>query len=292
MKAIVVTGATSGIGLAVCRALAAKGFTILGVGHSEANCQQARDGIVRDFPQVPVKFFCGDLMQQREVLRIAAEIRACLADLADGRLYALINNAGCVRSWYATTEDGYEQQFALNHLAGFLLTHQLMPCLINGSRAGGGRILMTASASHQRMKIRWHDPMLRKGYHPLVAYKQSKLCNMLFAAALNERFAGVGIRAYGIDPGLVRTDIGFKQTGGLVALIWSLRKKGGVAPEIPAQTYAWLCEQPKAPTGLYYGLCTEKKHSAQVNSTNAARLFTLSEQLCGVDYGRYVTCLP
>ena len=74
-------------------------------------------------------------MQQREVIRISEEITSYLNDKCDGKLYALINNAGCVRSWYMTTEEGYEQQFALNHLAGFLLTYKLLPALIKARAA-------------------------------------------------------------------------------------------------------------------------------------------------------------
>ena len=55
--------------------------------------------------------------------------------------------------------------------------------------------------------------MMRKHYNPLLAYKQSKLCNMLFAQGLNDRYGAQGLHAYGVDPGLVNTDSGNKTTG-------------------------------------------------------------------------------
>jgi retinol dehydrogenase-13 len=128
--------------------------------------------------------------------------------------------------------------------------------------------------------------MLYRRYNPLVAYKQSKLCNMLFAKGLNEHYAAEGIHAYVVDPGLVNTDIGNKETGMLVNFIWSLRKRYGVSPAVPAKTYAFLCEQSPPPDGLYYYLCKEKKYSRQVTSQNADRLFALSERLCGIQYGK------
>ena len=149
---------------------------------------------------------------------------------------------------------------------------------------------MTGSASHNRMKIRWDDLMFKTRYHPLLAYKQSKLCNMLFAKALNERYCESGIRAYVVDPGLVATDIGNKQTGSLVARIWSMRKAHGVSPKIPAVTYAMLCDQTPAPDGLYYHLCREKPYSREVNGENAQRLFAVSEKLCGIQFGRDERC--
>ena len=186
------------------------------------------------------------------------------------------------RSWYTTTEEGYEQQFALNYLAGFLLTYKLLPFL----QKANGRVMMTGSESHKGIKVHWDDVMLRRGYNPLTAYKQSKLCNILFAKGLNDRYASKEIRAHVVDPGLVNTDIGNKQTGGLVNIIWAMRKKHGVSPEIPAKTFAFLCKQEPAPDGLYYYLCQESKYSKQVTSENADKLFELSERLCGIKYDK------
>lgn len=282
MKTIVITGATSGIGLETARILARQDFLVIGIGHSKTNCEKAEENIRSENPDAQIIFFLADLMQQQEVLRVAEDIAEYLSANCNGMLDALINNAGCVRSWYMTTDEGYEQQFALNHLAGFLLTHELLPFL----KKAGGRIMMTGSKSHKGVKVHWDDVMLRRGYNPLTAYKQSKLCNMLFAKGLNDRYAASRIRAYVVDPGLVNTDIGNKKTGGLVNLIWTLRKRHGVPPTIPAKTHAFLCQQEAAPKGLYYYLCKENSYSKQVTSENADRLFTLSERLCGIYYDK------
>ena len=281
MKTIVITGASSGIGQETALVLTKQGFNVLGVARSEANCNRAKERILSENPNAKITFFVADLMQQREAVRVAGEINQYLNEKCNGELYALINNAGCVRSWYMTTEEGYEQQFALNHLAGFLLTYKLLPALVKAN----GRVIMTGSQSHKGIKVRWDDVMLSRGYNPLTAYKQSKLCNMLFAKGLNDRYANKGIRAYVVDPGLVKTDIGNKDTGSLVSFIWSLRKKHGVSPAVPAKTYAYLCGQEVAPEGLYYYLCKEKKYSKQVTKENADRLFELSERLCDIRYG-------
>ena len=189
-KAIIITGATSGIGLETTRLLAGKDYCILAVGHSTANCEKADRDIRFGIPDADISWFAGDLMQQREVVRVAGEIKQRLNENGTESLYALINNAGCARSRYMTTEDGYEQQFALNHLAGFRLTHELLPYLLKE----GGRVIMTSSESHKNMKVRWRDVMMRKHYNPLLAYKQSKLCNMLFALGLSDRYGATFIR--------------------------------------------------------------------------------------------------
>ena len=280
MNTIIVTGATSGIGLETVRILAKMGYQILGVGHSTEGCKRADSDVLTENPDAKIVWFAADLMQQREIIRVAGEITAWLRENTDGGLYALINNAGCARSWHMTTEEGYEQQFALNYLAGFLLTHELLPALLKAK----GRVIMTGSQSHKGIKVHWDDVMLQKRYNPLTAYKQSKLCDILFAKGLNSRYLRRGLHAYTVDPGLVNTDIGNK-TGGIVDFVWRFRKRHGVSPAIPAKTYAFLCRQEEAPSGLYYYLCKEKKYSNQVTTENADRLFALSEQLCGAQYG-------
>jgi NAD(P)-dependent dehydrogenase (short-subunit alcohol dehydrogenase family) len=282
MKTIVITGATSGIGLESAKLLAKKGYRILGVGRSEERCGKARDEILARNEHANVAFFTADLMQQRDVLRVADEITAYIDENGGGELHALINNAGCVRSWYMTTDEGYEQQFALNYLSAFLLTHRLLPPL----KKANGRVILTGSGSHKHTKVRWDDIMLRRRYNPLLAYKQSKLLGMLFAKGMNDRLSDTATRAYVVDPGLVNTDIGNKGTGGLVDLVWKLRKGRGVSPAVPAETFAFLCDSERQPQGLYYYLCRERRFSGQVTAENAERLFRLSEKLCNVRFGK------
>ncbi len=286
MKTVVVTGATSGIGLAVCGELIKNGYSIIGIGHSEENCTAAKEKLLKEYPRGTITFYWGELMQQPEVRVLADKIRTDLSKRSGGELYALILNAGCVRSWYMTTPEGYEHQFALNHLSGFLLAHELLPNLISG----GGRILLTSSGSHKWMKMNWSDVMYERRYRPLMAYKQSKLCNMLFAMGFNDRFADQSLCAYGVDPGLVRTDIGNKKTGGIVDFVWKRRKKHGVDPSVPAQIYVDLLKQETRAGGLYYSIKGRMPYSREVTRRNADRLFELSEKLCKIKFGVYEKC--
>lgn len=282
MRTVVITGATSGIGLEIAKLLAKQGFRVLGVGRDWDRCQRALEIVTRVSAPGRAEFFAADLLQQREIIRLAEELGETLRVTAEGELFALINNAGCARGWYMTTEDGYEQQFALNFLAGFSLAYRLLPQL----KKANGRVIMTGSKSHNGIGVHWNDVMLSRRYNPLTAYKQSKLCCLLFARGLNDRYAHQGIRAYAVDPGLVRTDIGNKDTGGLVNLVWTLRKRGGASPEIPARTFLYLCQAEPAPEGLNYFRCRERGYSRQVTSANADRLFALGERLCGVQYDK------
>ena len=144
-------------------------------------------------------------------------------------------------------------------------------------------MILTGSASHKHMKIHWQDVMYKRRYSCLMAYKQSKLCNMLFANEFNYRFSQSGVRAYVVDPGLVNTNIGNKQTSGIVDRFWSLRKRHGISPDVAAQTYIFLCNCPATPDGFYYRDCQKYEYSKRADDRqDARRLFELSERLCGI----------
>ena len=281
MKTIVVTGATSGIGFAVAKSLVAGGNRVIGVGRSKINCDAAKQEIIQLMPDADIVYFNGDLAQQSEVHSVADQIADYLGEHCNGALDVLINNAGGVRNWYTTTSEGYELQFALNHLSGFLMAHRMLPYL----QKAGGRMILTGSNSHKHTRINWNDIMYKKRYSCLMAYKQSKLCNMLFAKEFNRRFDEQGVRAYVVDPGLVNTNIGMKQTSGVVSRFWGIRKKYGTPPDEVAQSYVFLCQHRPAPSGLYYHQCREQNYSKRAEDTkDAKRLFELSEKLCGIDF--------
>ncbi len=186
-KTIGITGATAGIGLAAARVLAAKGATILGMGRSAERAAQAAADIRSTAPNAEVHFFTADLSALRQVRRLAEEIGEYVTTRHDGKMDVLVNNAGTITSRYTDTEDGYETVFTVNHLAPFLLTRELLPLL---QAAPAARILTVSSRSHRNMRILWGNVMLRRFYNPLLAYKQSKLANVLFTTEFNRRLAG------------------------------------------------------------------------------------------------------
>jgi len=283
-KLILITGATAGIGLSAAKALAGMGASILGVGRSGERCSQAAAEIQQENPSVGVHFFTADLASQRQVRKLAAEVTDFVTANHQGKLDVLANNAGVVTSWYTATEDGYEMQFAVNHLAAFLLTNLLLPLLI---AAPVPRILTTSSRSHRNMRIFWNDIMLRRFYNPLLAYKQSKLANVLFTVGVNQHFAGsTNLRAYAIDPGLVNTHIGIKNNSGLVQWVWNLRRQKGAHPSDGARTLVHVASLPQLDPadGIYWRNCRAVLPSRYAQRLDESeRLWELSERLCGLD---------
>ncbi len=282
-KTYVVTGSTSGIGLATAEALMQVGADVIGVGRSEDRCRKTEAYLNKLNPKVSVQYFCADFSVQAEVRELANKIRAYLAVQGKSKLDGLVNNAGTFTYWLALTPDGIETQWAVNHLAGFLLTHELLPYLQSAQQA---RVITVSSDSHYGIRINWADPQLRRNYNGLQAYGVTKLANVLFTQELNHRLEpGSSVQAFAVDPGLVKTDIGLKGTPALVNWVWKLRRFGGTSADVPAKCIQYLLTNPsvQSATAIYWKDSRPKRASkATEDRTSAARLWTLSENLCGL----------
>src|SRR5204862_3133316 len=121
-----------------------------------------------------------------------AEIRRLAAELCDRypAIHVLVNNAGVVNLRRSTTVDGIETVFAVNHLAYFLLSHLLLPCLRASAPA---RIVNVASDAHRFGRMDFDDWSGSRRYRAMRIYGQSKLANILFTYELARRLAGTGV---------------------------------------------------------------------------------------------------
>ncbi len=283
-KITVITGATSGIGLAAAMSIAGEGHLVIGVARSTEKAQAAKQAILSKYPQAKVKYLLADLSSQAKVKELAKNILIFLETVGKQSIDALINNAGAVTSWFTLTEDGYELQFAVNHLAPFLLTNLLLPYL---HKAPSGRVLTVSSGSHRRCRIHWKDVMLRRNYNTLKAYQQSKLANVLFTYELNRKLGEEStVKAYAIDPGLVNTKIGTKGTNRLVNWFWNKRSKKGVSPEIASESIIHLaCRRtiPEAESWYWKGCLPIQPSRYAQREDEAQRLWELSTRLCGLE---------
>ena len=279
-KAMVITGATAGIGLATAEELARRGAYIIGAGRSQERCDAAKAAILDQCPGARIDYCVADLSSQRQILALAGDIESKLKENQYTGLDALINNAGAFSSYYICTPEGIELQWAVNHLAPFLLTHALMPLLQSVKE---GRVITVSSGSHYRCRIHWKDVQFRRRYRYLRAYKQSKLANVLFTCELNRRLTGTSVRAYAADPGLVNTGIGQKGTTGLACMVWKRRRCHGATPEQGAATSIYLASAPSLSEDLYWKDCAPKAPNPYGEDEAAAkRLWALSQQMCGI----------
>ncbi len=285
-KTFVVTGATSGIGLAAAKALAWRGANLIGVGRSAERCRQSQEQLAALNPKARVVYCLADLALQAQVRDLADQIRAQLAVWQLSALDGLLNNAGTVPFWQTLTPEGFDMQWAVNHLAPFLLTLELLPLL---QSAPAARVVTVSSGSHYGARLNWDDIQLLKHYAPLRAYKQTKLCNVLFSAELNRRLgSGSRVKAFAADPGLVNTEIGLKSNSRLARWIWDLRRRGGITPEESALGVVYLLtdETIQDAMDIYWKHARpQAPNPVALDESAARRLWDLSAQMCGITPG-------
>jgi NAD(P)-dependent dehydrogenase (short-subunit alcohol dehydrogenase family) len=190
-KTVLVTGSTDGVGRRVAERLGAAGARVLVHGRDRDRGERVVAAIRAGGGQA--EFLSADLASLAEVRRLAAEV-----ERATDRLDILINNAG-IGSGGArgrqTSADGYELRFAVNYLAGFLLTYLLLPLIRNSAPA---RIVNVASAGQQA--IDFDDVMLTQRYSGSRAYCQSKLAQIMFTVDLAQELAGTGVTVTALHP--------------------------------------------------------------------------------------------
>jgi NAD(P)-dependent dehydrogenase (short-subunit alcohol dehydrogenase family) len=276
-RTAVVTGATSGLGLATARALAAAGArVVLAVRDTERGAAVAAD-------------LTGDVEVRRLDLADLASVRTFAEGWA-GELDILVNNAGIMMVPLGRTADGFELQFGTNHLGHFALTNLLLPHVTD-------RVVTVSSGVHRAGSIDLDDlNWQRRRYSPELAYGQSKLANLLFTLELQRRLAAGGsrVRATAAHPGWAATNLqshsGSRLKGVGMAIgnrVLGSSAEDGALPilfaasvDIPGGSYV-------GPDRFFElrGRPTLVGRSARASDPEMARkLWTASAELTGVDF--------
>lgn len=271
-KTIVITGANSGIGLETGRELARGGATVVMACRDLARAKAARADIAARVPGAKLELVSLDLAS-------LASVRACADTIKNQwpRIDVLINNAGLFPFKKQLTDDGFEMQFGVNHLAHFLLTQSLMPALL---AAGRPRVVNVASMMHHLGKLDFDSFRGEKPYGPLKAYAQSKLCNVLFARELARRHAGDGLLSWSLHPGPVGTNI---MGRGLVNRTLYRLIGAYMSAKRGARTSVYLAsaDNIEGTSGAYYDEFLKVKPGSKLSQDTAlaARLWQVSESL-------------
>jgi NAD(P)-dependent dehydrogenase (short-subunit alcohol dehydrogenase family) len=269
------TGATSGIGKETAVALAKTGATVAVVCRTRDRGETALAEIRRRAGHDAVSLFVADLSSQRAIRTVAAELQAALP-----RIDVLVNNAGLALRDRLVTEDGFENTFAVNHLAYFLLTRLLQPTLLASAPA---RVINVSSDAHRWGSIRFDDLMGEAAYDGWKAYAQSKLANVLFTYELARRLDGTGVTANCLHPGLVGT--AFASRGpSLIRILSRLARPLLRSPASGAATSVYLASAPEVATvtGQYFaGRRARRSSRVSYDRALAARLWGVSERLVG-----------
>jgi NAD(P)-dependent dehydrogenase (short-subunit alcohol dehydrogenase family) len=194
---VIVTGGASGIGIETARALAGAGAEVTLAVRNLAAGERTAEDIIATTGNKQVLVAPLDLADQASVASFAAAW--------DGPLHILVNNAGLMASPEMRTPEGWEMQFATNHLGHFALATGMHRAL---AAAGGARVVSVSSSAHLRSPVVFSDIHFRqRAYEPWAAYGQSKTANVLFAVEATRRWAADGVTANALMPGGIRTNL-------------------------------------------------------------------------------------
>jgi NAD(P)-dependent dehydrogenase (short-subunit alcohol dehydrogenase family) len=234
-KRVVLTGGTSGIGLAAAIELGRRGADLTLVARNQEKASEA----VRRISAVSIgkapDVMLADLASQSSIRQLATELLARYP-----RIQVLVNNAGAIYARRQMTTDGIELTWSVNHLAPFLLTTLLLDRLKASQPA---RIVTTSSGAHEGARIPFDDLNAERswGGAGFSRYGETKLANILFTAELARRLEGTGVTANAFHPGFVAT--GFNRNNGvLMRLGMALSRPFARSPQKGAESLLWLVD--------------------------------------------------
>jgi len=269
-RVVLVTGATGGLGEKLATDLAAAGAGVLLHGRSPEKAKTIIEKIADTTGNPQLGYYNAEFSSLEDVRRMAEDIRADQA-----RIDVLINNAGIgpgrrgeerKLSW-----DGYELRFAVNYLAHFLLTHELMPLLRASDSA---RIVNVASGAQQA--IDFDDVMLERGYDGRRAYSQSKLAQVMFTFDLAEELAEAGISVNCLHPATLMPTTMVLETDFFNATVDSVEKGA------EAVLYLAASSETSGISGRYFEGKTPARADAQAYDQDAReRLRMMSRRFAG-----------
>ncbi|KAI0454821.1 putative short-chain dehydrogenase [Xylaria acuta] len=203
-KVMIVTGSTSGIGVDTVRALHLTGADVYMQARNLKKAEAVRDDILRTSEGKGKLDIV--LMDLNSFKSIREGVRSFLDKTQ--KLNVLINNAGVRNTPESQTEDGFETQFGVNHLAHFLLFQLLQPTLLASSTPSfHSRVISVTSGSHRGSKIDFGNPNLEGAYNPRLAYSQSKTANILMANQIERLYGPLGIHGLSVHPGCIITNL-------------------------------------------------------------------------------------
>jgi NAD(P)-dependent dehydrogenase (short-subunit alcohol dehydrogenase family) len=276
-KTVLITGGTGGIGKATAIGLAKLGAHVGITGRDRGRAEAAAADIRTQTDNPAVDAFAADMSSQAEVRRLARDVID-----AYPHLDVLVNNVGGFWAHRHVTADGLEQTFAINHLAGFLLTNLLLDRLKASAPA---RVVTVSSGAQAMGRIDFDDLQGAKKYSGQRAYNQSKLANVMFTYELARRLEGTGVTANVLHPGVVRTAFGAEDPTAGYKVMLPLVRPFMKTPARGAANSIYLASSPEVEgvSGRYFANSTPKtSNKVSYDTAAAGRLWQVSTDLVGL----------
>lgn len=251
-KTVIITGASTGLGAETARALAARGTEVTLVARSTEKLARVAEEIHSATGRSPETASLE--LDKPSTVRSFAETWLTSHDTLD----LLINNAGIMAPPLTRTAEGWESQFATNHLGHFLLTNLLGSAL---QASGSARVINLSSGAHWHSTVDLDDPNFeRRAYNALQAYGQSKTANLWFTTELARRWKAEGVSSFAVHPGGIQTELTRNLDDGLQeAFEQRMSEQPELFKTIPqgAATSCWAATSPdlEGKPGLYLEDC-------------------------------------
>jgi NAD(P)-dependent dehydrogenase (short-subunit alcohol dehydrogenase family) len=275
-RVCMITGVNSGIGKTTALGLAHTRATVVMVCRSQERGEAARAEIEQKSSNQRIYLLLADLASQAAIRRLAEDFKRQYSEL-----HVLINNAGVIPRKRQVTVDGFETQFAVNHLAPFLLTNLLLDLLKSSAPA---RIVTVSSDMHRGATIDFDDLQSVGSYRPVRAYSQTKLANVLFTYELARKLQETKVTANCLHPGMVATKL-LADGIGIPRALRSSTKVIGSSPEKGAKTSIYLAASPEVEgvSGKYF-VRQKATESSKISydQSLARRLWKQSAHLTGL----------
>lgn len=244
-RVCVLTGATRGIGRATAAGLTGLGASLVLICRRREDGEALAGELAVSQKAPPAEVVTADLSSQRSIREAAETVHGRYP-----RIHVLINNAGVIPRRRETTVDGLEMQFAVNHLAYFLLANLLLDRLVAGAPA---RVVSVSSGAHQGGTLDFGDLQSERRYDPVRVYGRTKLANVLFTYELARRLRGTGVTSNCLHPGVIATKLladymNIPLVGGAIARTFGADAEAGSA------TILYLAASPEVQgvTGRYF----------------------------------------
>ena len=249
-KVVLITGATSGLGLAMAKNLSALGQVVLAVGRRPTACREALNEIKAQYPDAKVHFLVADLSLMSQVRILIDDVKQKIYDLGYDALDVLIHNAGIQTNEHKVTYENRELMWATNYLSAFLLTKGLQPLLDASHNA---RVILTTNDEASKTKLDWENIRALTPKANDDVYNQTKLADLMFALEYDHKYADRDdLHAYCVNPGKVGTELRTKNTTGLKRIFAKLGNKKAKTIDQGIETTMYLCLAERLPKNMVY----------------------------------------